>query len=201
MSSLKNRCLFVFDINGVLIKRAKDENQRKMAEKLQVPIICGEFIFLRPYSEKLCKFFDINQEFCDYAFWTAAREVYCSLRIEYIKPAGFINPKFSWHQSSCKIKEYDANDKPLYVKNLSQVWNVYESEYEKENVILIDDDAYKSAHNENFIHISKYNVDNEECVKGDETLKKLVDYLEIMKTSLQDKKYNDCVSFMKENMF
>ena len=202
--SAKNRCLFVIDFNGVLLKRAKDHTERKIAKSLSHnPSFKNkkEEIYLRPHLNELNNFFELNKWFCDYAFWTSAMEVNAKALYGYVTNDGLLaKPKFLWSQNECE-EIGDIDSKPLFLKDLSQVWNVYESEYKKQNVILIDDDAYKSAHNENFIHISKYNVNNEECVKGDETLKKLVDFLEVMKTSLQDKKYNDCVSFMKENVF
>jgi hypothetical protein len=202
MSVKSGRCLFVIDFNGVLLRRAKDKDDREMAESLMhVPVYKSnqEDIFLRPYLEKLSKFFDKNKDFCDYALWTSATEFNANLLYSLIKTKGLQEPKFLWNQSACDIIGH-TSVKPLFLKDLSKVWKEYPNEYSESNIILIDDDDYKSEHKNNFIHIDRYDVTNEDSL-SDKSLKRLVKYLKMMKLSLKEDHFPDCVSFVKGNSF
>ena len=202
MSLKSTRCLFVIDFNGVLLRRAKDNNDRKKAENLNHTPVYNSFqedIFLRPYLEKLSKFFDKNKEFCDYAFWTSATEFNANLLYGLIKTKGFQDPKFIWNQSFCEVIGH-SSVKPLFLKDLSKVWKAYGSEYSKSNIILIDDDDYKSEHKDKFIHIDRYDVTHEDSL-NDKSLKRLVKYFKAMKLSLNEESSPDCVSFIKANSF
>lgn len=202
MSIKSASSLFVIDFNGVLLKRAKNLTEREKARNLfHIPNYesKSEDVFMRPHLVMLSEFFKSNKDFCDYAFWTSATEVNAKLLYGFVKRAGFINPKFLWNQNLCEIIGH-TSVKPLFLKDLSKVWKEYETEYLKSNIILIDDDDYKSEHKENFIHIDKYDVTTEDSF-NDDALKRLVKYLEKLKLDIQEKRHIDCISFIKMNSF
>jgi hypothetical protein len=183
------------------MKRAKDKKERAIAKSLMHnPVYTSkqEHIFLRPYLEKLNEFLEINKDYCDYGFWTSATEINANLLYDLIRQYGFKNPKFLWNQSYCRVIGHNGV-KPLFVKEIKHVWEAYE-EYSEKNVILIDDDDYKSTNKENFINIDKYDVTTEDSL-NDDALKRLVKYLKRMNKSIIAGRTEDCVSYLKKRSF
>lgn len=131
-----SKILWVFDINGTLLKRPPRVFPTK------------ENIKFRPYLQRLVKF--LHEHNSDYIFWTNAHPKSANQLFSLLKEFGFTRSKGVKNFYDCKL----INNIP--VKDL----RVFETE-----CFLIDDSAEKSVSTNNYIPIPKFIDEDFEILK------------------------------------
>jgi hypothetical protein len=176
-----SKILVVFDINGTLLTRIKKFQVNPESSHLISGTIC-----MRPHATELAEF--LNENNIDYAFWTTQGEKKAEEAFECLKQFGFINSKFSWKSDMC-VKRC--------IKDLRVVQENF-PEYNKNNIIIVDDSDHKIVDKDRFIKITSFNIYN---LANDDGLIILHDYIKRLFKSLNQKNFDDCCLFMRKNPF
>ena len=152
------RPLLVLDLNGLLVDRVFIRNPKERqqfirqvtAQKLGRPTRSGDFlIFLRPGSKDFVHF--AVQRF-DVAIWSSARKRNIAPLVKLLFPASLRGQlRAIYGQENChRIDNYKDRQKPLFVKELRNLWQECGS---AETTLLIDDSPEKAQFNPPFTSI------------------------------------------------
>ncbi|KAI5189973.1 hypothetical protein NECID01_0768 [Nematocida sp. AWRm77] len=147
----------VFDLNGTLLKRVKEDKQRIMAIRNpdgRVPP-CNDLIYLRPHIGQLAEF--LHKHGISYVFWTTAMEHNGVYLLNAVTETGMNQHKGSFfytHSTPIKGHPYKRS------KDLKLISTKYSVPLEQ--IRLIDDEEIKSMYPGLHIPISEYSPENQE---------------------------------------
>lgn len=154
--------LIILDMNGLLIHRLFTKNKESKDILPDVKHIGNFLVWKRPGAEELLNFLLEN---FDVAIWSSMSKYNLNPFVNYIFDDSENNRKdklkFVWDQTNCEsVKHPETDKKPLFLKNISDVCKEF-PEYEKYNILLVDDSKLKSRNN------SPYNLYLVDDWKGD----------------------------------
>lgn len=145
--------LLVLDVNGLLVETYFQFE--KLPEEHRPDGRVGRFfVYRRPFCDEFL-------EFCFENFvvgiWSSAQQHNVDRLVDFIFGDWKKKLLFSWHQIDCTdtgLKTPENSRKPLFLKELSKLWNKVrpelpweEGEYGPCNTLLIDDSPYKALRN------------------------------------------------------
>ena len=135
--------LIMLDLNGILI-------DRKYGKELKANNKCskvGNFlVWKRPFLDE---FIDFLFEHYDVAIWSSVKLWNIQQLVAFIFGDKERKLKLIWSQDQCEAVENPNinSKKPLFLKNLSYLWEMF-PQYDQTNTLLIDDSDDKSKNND-----------------------------------------------------
>lgn len=138
--------LLILDLNGILVYRNYAPNSSSSDDKIPDGAIRrGNFIiWKRPGLEKFLEYVFHN---FNVAVWSSVSKRNLDPLIEVVFGPLKQRLLFSWDQSRCEKTNHPlTNKKPLFLKNLSEVWKEY-SMFDEKNTLIIDDTSLKMQNN------------------------------------------------------
>jgi hypothetical protein len=145
--------LLILSIGGLLCHRVnrKDRAFWSQPQIHRMPdATYGSYkVYRRPHCEEFVKF---CLERFEVGIWASAREWYLDSALDGILPGLQRKILFAWDQETCTdsgFKCLENKMKPVYLKELSKVWNFKFAvgKFSKSNTLLIDNDPYKALLN------------------------------------------------------
>jgi hypothetical protein len=189
--------LIILDLNGTLVYRKKTRN-----------------IILRPFTDEFAKYLFTDDNNFFVMVWSTARPENVHLMVDTVFGDQKEKLIAIWGRDKFGFTEQEYNSHTKSIKNLDTVWNALNPQiasgnffnnntleisskltFDATNTILIDDSRYKTQLQPyNAIHPREF---DRECVRndGDSELKKIIEYLEVIKYQ------SNIASYMKENPF
>lgn len=150
-----NRKLLILDANGILINRRYEKNL-----KVEPPPGAYRegnfFVWCRP---GLNEFLDYIFQNYDVAVWSSAMKHNLEPVAKQIFGKYYDKLVFIWDQSRCQTLQEakkKKDDKPLFLKNLSDVWQCkdFKGRYTAKNTLIIDDSDEKMVNNPKSCHLN-----------------------------------------------
>lgn len=140
---VRERKLIIFDLNGVLIDRQYNKD-RSYKPKIKGSSQIGHFLaWRRPLLDRLLN--TVFEEY-DVALWSSVSTWNIEQFGKYAFGSHWKKLKFVFNQEHCEAVPGITKKRPLFLKNLSEVWRKF-PEYTKQNTLLVDDSAEKSRNN------------------------------------------------------
>jgi len=139
------KTLLIFDLNGILINKKWDKEERK------------SLLWKRPDIESFLEF--IFKQY-DVAVWSSARKHNVEYQAKYALGDYYKQLVFVMDQSHC-VKEDD-----VFLKNLTVVWDQY-PQYNESNTLIIDDSDEKMINNPKECHFNPGTWNHEETMEKD----------------------------------
>lgn len=147
----KARKLIILDMNGLFTHRVYNKlnkNGSNIVDINKLPKggaqIWNFLVWIRPGSKKFIRFL---LKHYDIAVWSSMSKWNVDQLVKYVFKNKVDNLKFVWAQSKCKSITHPTNKKkPLFLKNLSEVWKEF-PEYDINTTILVDDSNLKAKEN------------------------------------------------------
>jgi len=134
--------LIIFDLNNVLVSRVQSKFFDTTKEYLIEPTELNNFYCWK--RKGLDKFLEWVFKNFKVGIWSSAKKHNTDKIVKFITDK---QPVLVYNQSNCGIEKHPETDrKPLFLKNLSTVFEEY-PEYDKSNTILIDDSVLKCKNN------------------------------------------------------
>lgn len=189
---MKNRPLFVFDIDETLVHTFESKSGFNQAEKgAPYEVYSLEFDddfywgFIRPFARDLI-------QLCDkvgrVAFWSAGQDDYVNAIVPKILNTTDVKPVFIWHREYCKtlpdkwysVKEFNMK-KPL--ENIMSAIEVGEIKPKEpvsfQDIVIIDDrDDVCSQNPSHHFFIEAFKPDKKSKEAKDSELKKLMEHIQ-----------------------
>lgn len=149
LSSRSNKVLLILDLNGILFERVYANKDEKPSSSGKHDTKLGNhYAWKRPGLEEFIKF--VLSKF-HIGVWSSARLENVNYMVEFAFPSEEQRKKirFRFSQSDCsQIGFYkDKPNKPVFMKELKKVWEMFPNEFDKTNTLLIDDSIEKVALN------------------------------------------------------
>jgi hypothetical protein len=145
--------LLVLDINGLLVS-TYDFSDGTQPQEVEHAVIGRKCIYKRPSCDDFLKFCFQNFHV---GVWSSANQRNVQQAVNFV----FKNMKpmleFIWHQADCSNTGIDHPEivgKPVFLKELSKLWNRFGGgKFNASNTLLIDDTPYKAIRNPPFTAI------------------------------------------------
>ncbi|MQL76940.1 hypothetical protein Taro_009333, partial [Colocasia esculenta] len=150
--------LLILDINGLLAHTFfHDQGVKIPASRLPDVVMGLKYVFKRPFCDDFLRFCFDNFEI---AIWSSATRRNVVGAVECVMGAFADRLLFIWDQGQCTdtgFKTLEKKDKPLFVKQLSKVWDEdaihnslpqwHRGRFSPTNTLLVDDSPYKALLN------------------------------------------------------
>ncbi|KAI5166641.1 hypothetical protein NEIRO03_1204 [Nematocida sp. AWRm78] len=148
-----DRKIFVFDLNGTLLTRVK-ENKGEVLNLMKPDGIIpgmGDLIYVRPHLDKLIEYLHSNA--IEYVLWTTAMEHNGIHLMNAVEKKGMTKSLYKlYHAHSTKIEGHPFKRG----KDLSVISNLVGVPVN--NIFLIDDEVIKCIPSSSHIPIEEYNI-------------------------------------------
>jgi len=137
--------LIILDLNNVLIDRLYDADRSHDVDHPQATRVGNFLVWTRPHLQS---FLDFLFESFDVAVWSSVKAWNIESLLPLVLGDHQSELKFVWSQDQCQsVDNPDPEAKaPLFLKNLSEVWNAF-PQYDESNTLIIDDSLDKLQHN------------------------------------------------------
>ena len=130
--------LLIFDLNGIFLVRERGATEHKPSFTI------GNFkCFVRPGVRKFLKW--VHHHF-DVAVWSSTMPHNTIPIVRHIWGKKMKDLKFIFSQRQCTYTGTMDDGKPIFLKELKYVWEMFPW-YDETNTVLIDDSPYKVARN------------------------------------------------------
>jgi hypothetical protein len=130
--------LLIFDLNGIFLVRERGVTEHKPSFTI------GNFkCFVRPGVRKFLKW--VHHHF-DVAVWSSTMPHNTIPIVRHIWGKKMKDLKFIFSQRQCTHIGTMDDGKPIFLKELKYVWEMFPW-YDETNTVLIDDSPYKVARN------------------------------------------------------
>lgn len=187
-SGQRTKKLLVLDLNGLLLVRFKKGDKSKPKHECDFKLH-GYSVFLRPgvkeFTEFCFKHFRV-------AVWSSALAKNTMPLTRQVFGSRFDELLFVWHQEQCRrgntgdLAEADLTGRnphrPVFFKVLADIFAepLHKALCAIDNILLIDDNCYKGKLN---LKHTMINPEEYQAQPGDQTLWRLIDYLDGMARS------------------
>ena len=196
--------LIILDLNGTLLHRLTKPAEQQMA-KSHPKYVPAEHklstnkqpVYLRPHLDHFLKTLKTNKRL-EVAVWTSAMEHNAQAMINCLPSYMGGSFKFVWGQGKCLAVPQPGESTPIFQKPLSQVLTEYKNEFERENVLIVDDSQEKFLEEDRLNHVClpEYSVCLEDVdFTKDDALMILSDWITKMLSEIEEKE--SLVSYLK----
>ncbi|KAI5172585.1 hypothetical protein NEFER03_1660 [Nematocida sp. LUAm3] len=148
---MKQDYLLVFDLNGTLMKRVKENAEKYLKVRDADGYVprCANLLYIRPHIKELSVFLHENK--INYIFWTTAMEHNAVHLVNLVKKHG-MNREIGafYHSSATKVPDHEYKR----YKDLSIISEKFSVPVER--IFLIDDEEYKCFPSSSHIPIDEY---------------------------------------------
>ncbi|KAI5180701.1 hypothetical protein NEOKW01_0985 [Nematocida sp. AWRm80] len=130
--------IFVFDINGTLLKRVKTDKPTYLKVRNADAILptCKDLVYIRPHISKLIEFLHSNN--IRYVLWTTAMEHNAIHLVNFLKKEGLNQPLTTlYYTQSLPLPDHPYK-RYKDMNHLAKKYNI-----PVENIYLIDDEVIK----------------------------------------------------------
>ncbi len=138
-----DRPLVIIDLNGLLIDRVYEPDE---SVNMEGSTRVGNFlVWKRPNTDS---FLDFLFEHFDVAVWSSVQQWNIEKLVQFVFEHREPYLKFIFHQGHCEpmVHPDPLSNLPLFLKNLSVVWEEH-PQYDEKNTTIIDDTHIKLVNN------------------------------------------------------
>lgn len=165
---MSTRPLVIFDLNGIFIER---RFEKVLPEDIGDAHQLGNFlVWKRPDTAIfLAKVFEV----ADVAIWSSVNKWNAHQLSTYVFDTYHERLVFIYDQSHCETVVTDNPHKPLFLKNLSRVWEEF-PQYNEKNTLIIDDSDQKMVNNPAACHFNPGTWSRTASLDWTDTLQRIV---------------------------
>ncbi|KFG26313.1 uncharacterized protein NESG_01433 [Nematocida ausubeli] len=162
--------IFVFDLNGTLLSRVKENKGTYLDKKKPDAIIPGrgDLIYLRPHLDKLINYLHEND--ITYMLWTTAMEHNGIHLTNLLESKGMTRAIHKYYHAHATKLDENSYKRGKDMNKIAELENV-----SVKNVFLIDDEIIKCIPESSYIPIEEYQAMNEE----DDALIRIIERIKI----------------------